>query len=461
MRKIIILILAFTIVFSFTACGGGKENPPAETNEPTDMQNETNEPAEPQNETNEPNDPPEENNDPAEPLVNNNEAPASDFKWEIIDGGVEIKLHLTGDEEVHIPATIEGLPVISIGNLSFSGSVEGAVTTTLGIKALKKVIIPETVTRIGSSAFSQTMLESIVIPDSVTIIESAAFRSCHELTSVTLGSGVEYIGAHAFDGTKITSIILPERLKHIQYGAFFDCTRLIDITFPDNFIYMDSAAFHNTAWMNNQPDGVVYAGNIAINYNGDRRSVTSIEIREGTLGIAFGAFKNGTISNNNYDNLTSVIIPDGLIHIGEQAFWDCTELLNVTIPESAVSVGHGAFHETAWAKAHDGVVYVNNIAVDFNDTNDTIVSVEVREGTVGIHHWGLSQDTVLMSISLPDSVTQIAESAFRRNFKGGLSVTYKGLEYHAEMIIIPSFIYGEPDIESWNLPQEFYNMFNN
>ena len=76
------------------------------------------------------------------------------------------------------------------------------------IAGCKTTIIPNSVTSIGSSAFSGCSgLTSVTIPNSVTSIGSSAFYSCSGLTSVTIGNSVTSIGSYAFEGcSSLTSI---------------------------------------------------------------------------------------------------------------------------------------------------------------------------------------------------------------------------------------------------------------
>ena len=71
---------------------------------------------------------------------------------------------------------------------------------------LTSIVIPSSVTSIGSSAFYGTSLTSIPIPPSVTIIKENAFDGCYELTSIVIPSSVTIIEPMAFSRcTRLTS----------------------------------------------------------------------------------------------------------------------------------------------------------------------------------------------------------------------------------------------------------------
>lgn len=186
-------------------------------------------------------------------------------------------------------------------------------------------------------------LSSASIPDVVTGDDGIAFRVtsigkkafylCESLTSVTMSNSVTSIGESAFSGCRnLTSVIIPNNVTNIGYKAF-----------------------SGTPLYDNQPDGLVYFGKVLYKYKGAMPNNTSINIPEGIVGIASGAFKDCTgliavtIGNDvttiegggwdDYDreygvfanctNLTSVIIGKGVKSIGSMVFYGCDSLKSV------------------------------------------------------------------------------------------------------------------------------------
>lgn len=90
------------------------------------------------------------------------------------------------------------------------------------------------------------------------------------LVSVTFPNTLEYIDNRAFSYcTGLTSITLPKNLKSIGTEHFSNCQNLKSITFPDNVEFIGRLAFSDTAWYNNQPNGLVYLNNWLLTLKGD------------------------------------------------------------------------------------------------------------------------------------------------------------------------------------------------
>ena len=113
---------------------------------------------------------------------------------------------------VTIPETIDGKPVTVIGRDAFAGCTD-----------LTGVVIPDTVTEIGTWAFAQTGLTSIDLPTGLTTIGDYAFYGCDGLTSVVIPSGVTSIGDNAFQNdANLAEVTIPSTVTDIGTDAFGD-----------------------------------------------------------------------------------------------------------------------------------------------------------------------------------------------------------------------------------------------
>ena len=257
-----------------------------------------------------------------------------------------------------------------------------------GCSNLATVNIGDNVKIIPSYAFYNcTGLTSVTIPDSVTSIGHYAFRGCTGLTSVTIGNSVTSIGDEAFTFCNgLTSITIPDSVTSIGEGAFYGCFGLTNVTIPDSVTSIGGFAFYGTAWYDNQPDGLVYAGKVAYKYKGTMPSNTSIVLKEGTLGIAGYAFRGCTW-------LTRVTIPDSVTSIGNSAFNGCTGLTtvnwNATACTSAGSSGYPIFEGCS-----------------------NLATVNIGDNVRIIPSCAFYNCTGLTSVTIPDSVTSIGGLAF-------------------------------------------------
>ena len=142
-------------------------------------------------------------------------------------------LYLNGEEvkDLVIPNS-----VTSIGSFAFSGC-----------SGLTSVTIPNSVESIGRRAFyACSGLTSVTIPNSVTSIGREAFRSCSGLTSVTIGNSVTSIGREAFWGCSgLTSVTIPNSVTSIGDYAFYECPGLISVTIPNSVTSIGDYAFRD------------------------------------------------------------------------------------------------------------------------------------------------------------------------------------------------------------------------
>lgn len=83
----------------------------------------------------------------------------------------------------------------------------------------------------------------VTVPDGVTVIETLAFDKCYQLEKVILPESVEVIETHAFfQCTRLTEVVLPKKLQRICGTAFADCRKLREISIPQDTV-VEGGAF--------------------------------------------------------------------------------------------------------------------------------------------------------------------------------------------------------------------------
>lgn len=321
----------------------------------------------------------------------------------------------------------------------------GYVVTDIGSCADNNVIIPSeyksrTVKSIGDNAFKDCIgITSITIPDSVTSIGYNAFSGCTKLENIyytgdiaswckisglnnlltslrtlyingnkiegnlNIPNNVTSIGSYSFSFCgKLTGITIPNSVTSIGNDAFRDCTRLVNITIGDSVSNIDSSAFLNTAWYDNQPDGLVYAGKVAYKYKGTMPENTSISLKRDTISINNSAFVN-------CNGLERIMIPDSVTTIGDEAFRGCTSLSIIMIPDSVTTIGNFAFSGCRGLTSITGSA--TNVSAVARQARPTSFVVNITSGNI-IDNSAFSECSGLTSITIPDCVTSIGYSAF-------------------------------------------------
>ena len=314
-------------------------------------------------------------------------------------------------------------------------------------------------------------LTEVTIPAGVTIIGEYAFDECNNLTDVyyqgdlsgwleivfasatanpmyyadnlyingqllqgeiVIPEGTEKIGAYAFSGCSgLTSVTIGNSVTSIGSGAFSGCSGLTSITIP--FVGEKADGTGSTSfdylfgnYYDNVPESlkeVIITGGTSI---GDRAfyncsGLTSITIPDSVTSIGEYAFYGCS-------GLTSITIPDSVTSIGEYAFYNCDGLTSITIPfvgEKADGSGATHFGHIFGASSYFSnsryvpeslkeIIITGGSSIGdraFNNC-DGLTSIIISDSVTSIGSSAFYECRGLTSITIPDSVTSIGSSAF-------------------------------------------------
>ena len=274
---------------------------------------------------------------------------------------------------------------------------------------LTEVSIANTITGINHAAFHKCVsLSQVTLPDSVETLESSAFDGCLNLSAITFGVGIKTIEANAFKNcTSLTSFAIPDSVTNIQGAAFDGCTSLTAFTIGDNSHFSVS-------------DGVLFSkdSKTLIAYPGGKNG--SYTVPEGTVSIGVNAFSNCpelkevTLPNSvteigwysfSGSGLTNITLSNNLKSIGGYyVFSDCKNLTTIKIPASVTSIGGSPFN---------GCVNLREIQVDTGNTNycDVDGVLFTKDMNTLITYPIGKTDTEYM---VPDGVFAISSNSFMR-----------------------------------------------
>lgn len=310
-------------------------------------------------------------------------------------------------------------------------------------------------------------LVTAVIPDTATEIAGQAFYNCVKLEHFNMPKSVKNIGTYAFYGSKITYFDLPEGLETIQREAFRDCSKLQTITIPSTTTFIGEGVFRNNESLTK------------VDVNAENKCYTSVEgvlySIDSTLLLAYPAAKEGTeytilpaterigVAAFNKSILTTVILPDSLLEIGNRAFESSSSLLELNIPKNVYKIEEEPVYfcvdlervtvdeNNTNFKVHNEALYSydGETLYFFPAANDKITHFEILPTTKTIMKSALYNAKFVEEITIPEGVKEIPSYAFASSgiTTVNLPNSLTSIDTHAffncnhlEKIIIPSSV---------------------
>lgn len=377
---------------------------------------------------------------------------AADWSYSVSNGEAIITRYTGAANDVIVPATLNGLPVVRLdsfaisrdsirsvalpasirslhswaiysaglqsitvdpGNQTYSSS-DGALLDKPGTTLLMypraragSYTIPDGVRNITTSAFREARsLEAVSIPNTVTNISSLAFSQCEALANVTIPGSVQLIGQNAFNNcVRLASVVVEPGVATIGVGAFSAC-----------------------------------------------RSLRTVQLGEGITRIDGSAF-------SSCDNLEEIMLPNSLSTLLPSAFAQCRALKRIlvaathpnfasvdgvlfnlaqtqlliypgggaaeySIPSSVTAIGDFAFSYAAGLARVVGSPGLATIGAQafLSCTNLTSVTLQNSVASIGSGAFGSCGE--LTSFEIPPSVRQLGSGAF--SFSGLRSISIPG-----------------------------------
>lgn len=294
------------------------------------------------------------------------------------------------------------------------------------------VVIPSkidgyTVTKIGQEAFSESAITSVSMPDTITEIGPYAFQYCHNLTSAVIPNSIVVIGKRAFGGcSELSNIELPQHEIEIAPNAF---DRTDDYYNEKNWV---------DGWFYIGTHKIRYAFDYNILENGTAQ-ITDYHSPEKNVVIPseIDGYSVTEIGSQAFyiSSIESVVVPDGVIRIGEGAFTANHNLTEIILPEHEMEISPDAFDSTDYYENPENwkndwlmignhkIVYAFEYKVlengtasitGFNSPQQEVIIPSEIDGYLitEIGNGAFSWNDSIISVVIPESVTSIGASAF-------------------------------------------------
>ena len=277
--------------------------------------------------------------------------------------------------------------------------------TFYNCNSLASVVLGISVETIGDYAFYNNAITRVTTPTTLKSIGNYAYENCNDLTKVTLRNGFETIGDGAFkDSSSLNSINIVSSIKEIGSYAFYGCSSLTSTTIPtlvseiNDYTYAYCTSL-TTVTVNGS---IMRIGNKAFY----RDALTSFDFGNVLQTIGYDAFA--------YNQMSSIVLPDSINYLGEQAFDKCNNLADISLPDDIAFVGVYAFPRNINAQTFT-IRYNTGSISSYLLFNTDSCKIIISEGITDIGDYAFAFNERLSEIVFPSTLINVGNYAFYEN----------------------------------------------
>ena len=343
--------------------------------------------------------------------------------------------------ELTIPNSVTSIESSSFSNNQITGINFPDQLQTIGGSAFSsnqisgELTIPASVTSIGASSFRSNQITGINFPDQLQRIEENAFSSNQIGGELTIPNSVTSIGSSSFRSNQITGVNFPDQLQTIEASAFSSNQISGELTIPASVTSIGASSFRS-----NQITGINFPDQlqrIEENAFSSNQIGGELTIPNSVTSIGSSSFRSNQITGINF--------PDQLRTIAESVFQDNQIEGTLTIPASITSIGTSAFENNRLTELEiSGESVIKNYAFRHNQLTsvripDTMPNENVKSGAFANNR--------ISSFNFPSLWTYIPDQLFKHN-------QFEILELPATIRRIGMSAFSDNEISSLTLPDE-------
>eukprot|EP00040_Diaphanoeca_grandis_P033115 m.202031 g.202031 ORF g.202031 m.202031 type:complete len:632 (-) comp32812_c0_seq1:152-2047(-) len=242
--------------------------------------------------------------------------------------------------EVTIPSTVtaygQAFPNVRLTDVTINAPrVEAAFQ---GSETLTTVSMVNTITIDADAFLDCKSLVAVAMPNTVTEIGSRAFSGCSTLPTIDIPTGIMLIDEATFAHCKaLVKIVVPDRVVEIKDAAFQGCISLEEITLSAQLMDVGAQSL---------PTCLGFGLALASGRNNPRGVVTCVPCTEFTI-IPHDVTTIPNFAYAGCDVVEALRLPNTLITVGDHSFSACTALESVSFPVGVSQIGASAFEGCA------------------------------------------------------------------------------------------------------------------